>query len=449
MSICKKLVLVALASLAVFAAGCKKKEAAAGSGNQIELRVLNYMELTAPNAATERERVWGAFEKANPDIKIVREDLYNDPFHQKVEAYAAAGRLPDVLYVWPSGRSTTLHTQKLLKDLLPLLEKDGLTSLYTAAALDPAAQGGGYIAMLPRAITSSHAFYVNTEVLTAAGLTPAKTYAELKAQVPVLKAKGIETVIMDNESDWVMQSCLFSAIAGRFGGEGWEKIILSGQAKFTDPDFVNALQFIDTLYKDGVLNRTSLTAAYGDGIGKFSNNQGAYLIDGDWRIGMFITDKSTGQAVISPERQNNFLMTIFPDIEGEKLHQSTSTVLGTGWAMSAAIPSGSAKEEAAWRLIKWLSGTEVQTYMLETGGIATPTVTNIDISSLNLEPLQIAASNFGSQYEAGTVVIDGAFEGEVHVPINVGLQEIGMGDKTPQQVAETIQRAFENWKAKQ
>jgi raffinose/stachyose/melibiose transport system substrate-binding protein len=181
-------------------ASCSKKESSVQEG-VVELRVLNYLDLTSANSSDEISRVWDNFSQANPDIKIVREDLFNEPYHNKVEAYAAAGQLPDVLYAWPSGRSTTLHTQKLLKDLSPLVQSEGpdFAQEYLPAALDPSAQGGNYMAILARADTSSHAFYVNTEVLADAGLTPAKTYDELKAQVPVLKAKGYDTILMANQ----------------------------------------------------------------------------------------------------------------------------------------------------------------------------------------------------------------------------------------------------------
>jgi raffinose/stachyose/melibiose transport system substrate-binding protein len=117
--------------------------------------------------------------------------------------------------------------------------------------------------------------------------------------------------------------------------------------------------------------------------------------------------------------------------------------------MNASIPAGSAKEEAAWRLVKWLSGKEIQTWLLETGGIATPTRTDINSSVLKLEPLQIQGSQLGNQYSTTTVVIDGVFAGEVYTPINEGLQAIGLGRQTPQQVAQAAQRAFDAWKAKQ
>jgi len=443
---CLLLFLAAIVALASF--GCKKSEAAS---SQIELSVLNYFSMTNPNAAEEVNLIWDVFDKANPDIKVVREDLFGEPYHYKVESYAAAGQVPDVIQCWPSGRSTSLHTQHLLKDLKPLIDKDGLAQFFNPASLDPAGQGAGYIGMIPRGMTATNAHFINLEVLRDCGLQPAKSYSELKAQVPILRAKGYDTVLMSNEETWVMQSCLFSLVAGRFCGEAWEQKIISGQAKFTDPDFVAALDFIKTLYDDGVITRSTINTPYGDAPGLFATNKAAYYDDGDWQVGAFLTDASTGEALITPSRQSNFLISVFPDIDvpGVKLNRSNSVVLATGWGMSAAIPAGSAKEEAAWRLVKWLSGKESQAFLVETGTFAIPSRTDIDMSSLDLEPLQITAGNLGREYDTATVVIDAAFEGPVYTPLNDGLQAIGMGQQTPQQVAAITQAAFDAWKATQ
>ncbi|GHU25426.1 hypothetical protein FACS1894172_11370 [Spirochaetia bacterium] len=445
----KKLVFCAIVLLMAMSTVFAEGQNQTTTGGQVELRVLNYLDLTSANSSQELTNVWAAFDQANPDIKIIREDLFNEPFHNKTEAYAAAGRLPDVVYAWPSGRSTTLHTQKLLKDLGPLARRDGLASQFTAGALDPNAQGGKYLAIIPRAMTSSHAFYINNAVLRDCGLTPAKTYDELKAQVPILRAKGYETILMANQEMWVMQSCLFSLIAGRFGGPDWELKILNGQAKFTDPDFVNALNFVKTMYDDGVLSQNTLATDYGSVVGQFGTNKGAYLIDGDWRIGAFITDKSTGQAVIPVARQRDIQINVFPDIASAKVNKSTSGILGTGWGISAKVPAGSPKEEAAWKLVKWLSGKETQTWLLETGGISTPTATGINMGALSLEPMQVAGANLANEYTTTTVVIDGVFHSDIYTPLNDGLAEIGRGTKTPAQVAATAQAAFDTWKKNQ
>ena len=431
--------------LAFTVIGCSRQAA----DDRIELRVLHYFSMVNPNSLEENQIVWQAFERANPDIRLIREDEFEEPFHHAVEAYAAAGQLPDVLIVWPSGRSTTLHTQGLIKDLMPLVQRDGLAQYYTPVALDPAGQITGVLRMIPRGMTATNSFFINMDVLNAVGLQPATTYSELARQAPILRAAGYDTILMANEATWVMQSCLFSLVAGRFMGEGWEERIHSGQAKFTDPDFVAALDFIRRMYADGVIARSTIGLDYGEGPGLFAANTAAYYIDGDWRVGDFITDQSTGQALIDPARQNNFRMTVFPDIDlpGVKFNRSNTVVLAICWAMNANIPSGSAKEEAAWRLIKWLSGVETQTFLLETGGLPVPSRTDINFGRLSLEPLQVAVANLGSEYDISTVVIDAAFEGPVYTPLNDGLQAIGMGTQTPQQVAQATQAAFDAWRA--
>jgi raffinose/stachyose/melibiose transport system substrate-binding protein len=172
------------------------------------------------------------------------------------------------------------------------------------------------------------------------------------------------------------------------------------------------------------------------------------MVDGDWRVGAFITDSDTGLALITPQRQQNIKIGVFPDIEGAKINSSTSGILATGWAMSAAIPEGSQKEDAAWRLIKWLSGQENITRMIQDGGISSPARTDINFAAMTLEPMQVTMANMGATYNNTTVVIDGAFHADVYTPINDGLQEIGLGAKTPQQVANEAQQAFDRGRAR-
>jgi len=433
-------ILLVLVSVVGFAGG-------KGDSNKVTLRVFYYLEATAPNAIADANLWFNTFEKNNPGVKIERENLFDDPYHDKLRAYSAAGNLPDVMYVWPTTRMDYLYNAKQLMDLTPFITRDNLKSKFLPMTMDPNNQSAGYMAMIPQGITTTHAFFINMEVLNDCGLQPAKTYAELKAQVPVLKAKGYETVIIPAQSDWVMQSCLFSMVAGRFGGEGWEKKILNGQAKFTDLDFVNALAFIKTLYDDGVIQRSAVGMDYGEGPGQFANKKSAYYIDGDWRTGAFITDASTGQALISPARQANIRIGVFPDIPGAKLNSSSSVILGVGYGMSSAIPAGSDKEKAAWELVKWMTGKEVSQLRTEHGGTPTPSRTDLDFAAMKLEPMQKAIANLGNEFKTATVVIDGVFDSSVYNPINTGLIEIALGRRTPAQVAADVQRAYDTWKA--
>ncbi len=446
----KKVSILALALLMVvasaFAQGTKEDSAAAG---QVELTVLNYIDMSEPNSANEVAMIWDKFSAENPDIKVIREDLFNEPFHQKTEAYVASGQLPDVLYMWPSGRSTSLHTTKSVKDLMPFLEKDGLVSSYNPATLVP--QFGGYLGELPNGITTTHMLYVNTKVLRENGFAMPKTYADMKAMVQPLKAKGIDLIAMDNMDAWVMQSCLFSMVVGRFGGTDWYPRLEAGEIDFNDAWFINSLKLIEDMYASEMIKRNSLTSPYGSSRGRFASGKAAFYIDGDWSTGSFQTDITTGQALIGRDAQaNDFEMIVLPAVPGQVISNSNSGVVGTGFGMSANLESGSAKEEAAWRLIKFLQGEYVQTYRLSTGA-SFPSNLNVDVAKVvkeaNLEPFVAKRAAYYEKYNTITPVIDGVLAGEVYNVINTGLQEIGLGKKSPAQVGQAVQKAWETWKA--
>jgi raffinose/stachyose/melibiose transport system substrate-binding protein len=427
----------AVLAAAALAAGCSGDDSR--RADPAALRVLNYYDAAAPADAEELARVWDAFGEANPHIAIIREDLYGESYHDRVEACIREGNLPDVIFAWPGGRSSPLHAGGFLKDLSALAAKDKLGDRYAPAALDGAFQAAGALGTLPGSLSFTTIFYINTAVLADAGLSPARTYDELKAQVPLLKAKGYETVILGNADGWVMQRCLFSLVAGRFCGPGWEQRILSGEERFADADFEAALEFIRSLYADGVIARSTLLIDYRDVLGRFLENRAAYLVDGDRRLGDFLA--------LPPERQDDIQLALFPAIGGT--NRFASVIPGPGWGISAAIPEGSAEERAAWRLVQWLSGRETQAWLLESGGITTPSRLDIDEAALGLEPLRAAAAALVRNYGTGAAAIDQVFPEEVRAAINDGLQELGMGTKTSGDVARAVQDAFDAWRARQ
>ena len=444
----RKFFVVLFVALAICGTVFAQGAAEAKKSDKVTLTVLNYIDMSEPNSANEIAKVWDNFAQLHPEIEIVREDLFNEPFHQKTEAYAAQGNLPDVLYAWPSGRSSTLHTEHLLYDLEPLLKRDGLYDQYAATCTAP--QLGGYLGELPNGLTATSMMFVNEKVLRENGLEIPKTYDDLKAMVPVLNAKGIEVITMDCQDGWVMQSCLFSLITGRFGGADWADKLAAGEWDFEDEWFVKALTVVDNLYKDGIINRNTLSISYGSGRGDFAAGKSAFYIDGDWACGSFQLDQSTGKALFSAEQQaNDVSLMNFPALDGEIVHESNSAVVGTGWAISADIAPE--KLEAAWTLVKYLEGEYVQTWRLTTGA-AFPSLTTIDVDKVckenNLEPLVSKRSDWYGRIQVATPVIDGVLDPAVYEVINQVLAEIGLGKTTVAEAAKTVNAAWHAYAGK-
>ncbi len=417
--------------------------ASAFSQEKVKLTVLNQIDATQAGYAEDRE-IWAKFQAENPDIVIEKEELFNEPFHDKVRAYIAAGTIPDVQFMWPSGRSTDLQQKKLTKDLVPLLGKDFLAT-FVPAAVDPSNQLSGRLAELPQSVTYTSIVYVNAGLLKRLGLKVPATYADLKRLVPRLKAKGVATVLMANKDQWPMQSCLFSTISGRLLGDAFINDALAGKAKFTDKAFVDALAVVQNLYKDGIISADTLQLGYGESPALFAAGKAAFLVDGDWRQGNFLTEKASGKALIAPALQKtDFELMAFPALPGEKNPGAVSAIVGVGYGISAAIPAGSAKEKAAVKLLTYLYSPEVLKIRLETG---TFIPSRKGVTSAKLEPITEKMMAFYASVPKTTYVLDGVLPSAVNDQLNAGLQAIGLGTKTPLQVASDMQAALDSWRA--
>jgi raffinose/stachyose/melibiose transport system substrate-binding protein len=418
------------------------------SAERTPLRFLYYIDASQAGYV-EDQAIWQKFRDRNPDIDLQMEILFNEPYHEKLGAYIAGGKIPDVIYMWPSERSSSaiLHKMKLMKDLRPLLGEDFLSN-FVAPALDPKQQASSQLSELPQSITYTTVMYANKKLLADNGFGLPKTYADLKAMVPRLKAKGIQVITLPDGDGWQMQSCLFSTVVGRLLGNEWVDQVKTGEAKFTDSEYVNALAFIDTMFKDGVIPRADMMLGYGDGPTLFASGKAAFIIDGDWRQGFYITNTETGKALIPPKRQaSDFAFINFPAIPGEKNPGVVSAIAGVGLGMAAAVPKGSDREKAAVRLLKYYYSPEVQKIKLETGAFIP---TRKGVTSEKIEPFTQMMPKYYASIGDICYVLDGVLDpGVCNNFINKGLQEIGLGTKSPEDVAAETEKAMADWRAAQ
>jgi raffinose/stachyose/melibiose transport system substrate-binding protein len=411
--------------------------AVAALAERTTLNFLYYIDATQAGYA-EDQAFWQKFKDANPDIDLQMEILFSQPYHQKLGSYVAAGQLPDVAYMWPTSRDSSklLHDNKLMADLRKVLGPEFL-GVFNAAALDPKQQSSGYVAELPQSFTYTSVLYVNKKLLADNGIALPQTYADLKKMVLKLRAKNVQTLILPNFDQWPAQSCLFSTMVGRYLGDAWVDKVKAGKVKFTDKDFVNVLNQYKQLYDDGIINVTNVQLGYGEGPAMFASGRASMYVDGDWRVGAYVTDRSTGKALIDPKAQEgDFEIVNFPAFPGEKFPGATSAIAGCGLGINKAL-SG-AKLAAAKKLVEWYYGKEFQTMKWETGAFVP---SRGDVSSSKLEPLSMKLPKFYAANAKVCYVLDGQLDPSVFNVLNAGLQSIPLGAETSQQVAKKMQDA--------
>ncbi len=421
----KKILLSVLALMLFF-------PAAAPAAKKVKLTLFMYRDVTAPEAGTW-DILMDAFKKANPNIEVEAEYLFNDPYHTKLKTKAQSGQLPDVFFMWPDKRTGYLSglegSKPFAKDLRPWVNK--VKSQFVPVALSP--QGPkGEIFELPEQVTATHVMFTNNALLKKLGLTYPKTMKELIAQGPAIRKAGLVPIAMANKDGWQMQSCLLSTLTERAGGMDWyNKAIVGKGASFADPQFVAALDVVKQLSDGQMFDPGINQMEYQAASQMFAAEKAVYYIDGGWKVNELLQTMTDAQ-------KEAITLETFPDIAGQKGKSgSTSLVPGTGLGMNAALKGE--KAEAAWKLIYFYAGPGGAEIRMDNGALP---AYKVDVKKLAkpVDPLVAKLQKFLGEKPYGWV-IDSKMDGAGMQVLHPAIQEMMFGKKTPKQVAEE----YEAW----
>lgn len=424
-----KRMLTALAVMVLvttFAVAGGQSEDAADDG-VITLQVQHYLDLADNVSAENFQELVDAFHEANPDIRLEFDYLFNEPYHNKLQSSAIAGQLADVVFLWPGKRTGEVTGSGAIKDLRPWINQ--MDAEFAPAALAP--QGpNGEIWELPEQVTATHVMFTNDRLLDELGLEFPETLDELIAQGEVIREAGYIPIAMDNGDGWQMQSTLLSALVERTGGRDWMDAARVGDASFSDPEFVEAVEVIEALHATDMFSPGINQAAYGQALTDFVTEQAVYFIDGGWR-----TSNLTGE--MTEEQWDYVSYNVFPELPTERGQAgSTAVVAGTGFGMNADLEG--AEADAAWEWIYFFAGPEGSSIKAEQGWLPA-----VQIELPDDSPVLTRKLNAFLGSTPGGYVIDAVMDAEGMGVLHPLLQEMMFGNVTPQEVGDR----YEEWVA--
>ncbi|RKX76712.1 MAG: carbohydrate ABC transporter substrate-binding protein [Spirochaetes bacterium] len=422
------MVLILLLVSAFLFAGGKAETEKAESAEKITLTMLEYQDVTDESEVGTWKVLLETFYEENPNVELKIDTLFDEAYHNKLQAMLVADQLPDIMFLWPGKRTGQITSSGKIKDLRPWLK--GYENDFADIAIAP--QGpNGEIWELPEQVTATHVMYTNERLLNELGLTYPKTLDELIGQGKKIRDAGYIPIAMDNGGGWQMQSCLLSALVERTGGMDWLERAMIGKAKFTDPEFVNSLEVIDVLAKNQMFSPGINQAQYGQALTDFVNEKAVYFIDGGWRVTSLVSE-------LAEEQKSYVKLNVFPEVPNTRGQRgSTAAVAGTGYGMHAKLEG--AKAEAAWKWIWHYSGPVGSKIRQAEGAVP---AYNLEVPA-DTDILVKRLTEFTSNVPAG-YVLDAKLSQEGMGVLQPALQEMIFGNKTPQQVAQE----YENWVAK-
>ncbi|MNI05088.1 Multiple sugar-binding protein precursor [compost metagenome] len=427
-----------LISSLVLATACGSNDASEGTDGAKAKSKIKFMHMYDKNSSqpSHQAELIEKFKAANPDITFEEEVQSHDNYETKIKTLAAANQLPDLFLVKPSMVSTFVDNGLLLPLNDQLDKNKAWKDGFGEGVLDPYTIGGKtYGVQMTGGPT--HVIYYNKELVAKAGFPEfPKTWTEYETLIKELVNQKITPIALGNKGKWVANSSYMSTLGDRFTGTEWFTSLIDKKgAKFTDPEFVQALGTLQNLVTIGAFNKDMNSIDNNQQRTSYYNGKAAMFIEGNWAVSAI--ESSAPKEIIEKTG-----VAVFPAIEGAKGAQN-SVSGGGGWAYAVNANVDPAKLDDIQKLIQSVTDSEAAKLILKYGDIPSSKVENIDgieLTPLSKDLLKLLET---TKYSP---IYDTRLSPALTESMNTTLQEMMIGKYTPQQAAEVIQKAYESEK---
>jgi raffinose/stachyose/melibiose transport system substrate-binding protein len=266
-------------AVALFGIGCLLANSANGQEKK-EITVWSWF------IASTMEKSIKAFEEKQPDLKVKYTYYnYSPQYLTALKAAAASNSLPDIIGLQPGS-----FTQQYRENLVPLNPhaakewgEDWTSKVFPVALKqltmgNPAGDSNYYL--LPQECQVLVIWY-NKEIFKKLGLTVPQTYAQLVETAKKLTGNGYIPLYQGAADGWQNEN-VFLMLANQLA-PGLTEQAQAGQAPWTSPALVSALEAWRGLFKDHVFQDGALGArAYPTGAQLFAQGRVGMMALGSW-----------------------------------------------------------------------------------------------------------------------------------------------------------------------
>jgi len=280
------------------------------------------------------------FNKANPNTKITANYFGTNDYKDKIRTAINSPQVPTLVYTWGGGTMAQYVKADLLRDLSPDLKNK---QTFTERLIPSVAAGGvngGKTYAIPMDPTSPVVLYFNQDVLKQVGVAQPKTWDELLAAVPKIKAAGFAPIALGGGSKWPYLMWI-EYLVDRIGGpEVFQNILDDKPEAWSDPAIIKANTMIQQLVKAGGFAEgfASVSADTNADLALMVTGKAAMLLQGAWAY--------AGIAQINPTFESSGKLGFgpFPAVTGGKGDsQNIAGNPASYWAISAKATDAQAK----------------------------------------------------------------------------------------------------------
>ncbi len=279
-----------------------------------------------------------AFEKANPDIKVIFNGYVPQEYDAALGSKLEAGTAGDLITCRPFDKSLDLYNKGYLTSVNDL---PGIENFSDVAKSAWTTDDGKTTFCVPMA-SVIHGFIYNKKIFDELKLTPPKTIDEFHAILDKIKADGKYVPIdLGTADQWEAATMGFQNIGPTYWkGEDGRKALIAGTEKFTDKAYVDT--FAELAKWGPYMGDGYQAQKYPDSQNLFTLGRAAIYPAGSWDITTF-------------EKQSDFEFGAFPPPvlkAGDTCYISDHTDIGMG------INAKSKNLDAAKKFMSWVASSE-------------------------------------------------------------------------------------------
>jgi raffinose/stachyose/melibiose transport system substrate-binding protein len=235
------------------------------------------------DATIWKEKIIPAFQAKNPGIEVEFAPTAPKEYNAALNARLEGGTAGDIITCRPFDASLELFNKGHLAALNDLPSMAGFSDVAKSAWTT---DDGKSTFCVPMA-SVIHGFIYNKDIFDKLGLKEPATEEEFLAALEAIKKDGNFTpLVLGTNDQWEAATMGFQNIGPNYwAGEDGRKKLISGEAKFTDPEYVNtfaALAKWAPYMGDGYKAQT-----YPDSQNLFGLGKGAVYAAGSWDISTF------------------------------------------------------------------------------------------------------------------------------------------------------------------
>src|SRR5271165_6018072 len=270
--------------------------------------------------------------------------------------------------------------------------------------------------------------FTNTALLDKLGLKIPSTYEELKQVGDSLRAKGFSAFTHPGKVIYMWPVWFFTTFAQTTGNRSIERTveILSGKGKFTDPDFVEALDLVFQFSRDKLFSPGVFGLDFANAQSEFQTGKACFYLFHD-SIAKGLHDAE------GPNLKLDFML--MPNLVKKPVVSQYPG--GPGLVMAIPAKIDPTRKEAALHLIDFLSSDDVNRESMLINGGAVPVNANVQPSDLPFYQKE------KTEISKMVTYLDWFYPPEITTALQEGLQAGLAGRITAEALAKNLQAVLD------